>query len=143
MTIFLTASVGWNTRAARLWLGVGLPVVLAALSGCGSDACVEPECPVSTLELKVLAPDGSPLNGVQASLSGNNSVALTCTSDSGGATCTVNGGFDRSAQYSLHVTADGFEPLDKNVSIESSPPADCSCPATVLNPANVTLTRAP
>lgn len=110
---------------------------LVTAPGCGSPtACRGPvlECPFYVV-LAVSAPDGGAITGVQATLSG---VALGCEATATGAGCLGSG-----TPGPLKVTAPGFQPIDVNATVTTTPAPPCGCPRSMLEPSSVTLSPQP
>jgi hypothetical protein len=113
------------------WLSLPL-IFIGSLGCCPSSA---PHCPYGIV-LTVSAPDGGPLSGVQATLSG---VAFSCASTATGASCEGSG----PAPGPLQVMAPGFKSVDLNATVTTTPAPSCGCPGFKLDPSNVTLESIP
>jgi hypothetical protein len=113
----------------------------AALGACGfseEGACIAPPCPVPlAIEARVTAEDGGPVTGVVARTVGSTN---TCQAEVNFAICVVVG---YSGTYDLEITADGFEPAHRTVTVAGEPaPRPCACPTVSTAHLDVTLRRA-
>jgi hypothetical protein len=89
------------------------------------------------LEVTVEHDGGGPLSGVEVTLSGPTTEALSCQPfDARTTTCTSHNGFDTAGSYVLHVTAPGFQSADVNAEVTVD--HHC-CTQATLHPSIVTL----
>jgi hypothetical protein len=122
---------------SRFRFGVPLAVAFLAQASCGDTAPCPFGCPADHFFLEVTgAPGGGSLTGVEATLSGPMSLAMTCSSGTE-ASCSFTGGVF-SGSYTLQVTAPGFQAA--NVPATLTVATDkCGCQATTFQPSQVTL----
>jgi hypothetical protein len=106
--------------------------VLAAVplvSSCDVCPGAPPQCPYN-VTLTVVTPGGGMLTDVSATVSGK---LLICSPTSAGAFCAGGG------DGALHVEAPGFQPVDVDSRVTTTPAAKCGCPRFTREPSTVTL----
>jgi hypothetical protein len=125
------------------WL---LPVLLVLIGSIGCDPatgvaggqCIAASCPAIPVLLTVSIPDGGAATGVQATLSG---VTTSCAPTVTGAECRIYGQAPELGP--LEVTAAGFQTVEVNATVTTTPARGCGCPGLKLEPSSVTLSLAP
>jgi hypothetical protein len=115
-----------------LALRIGLALIAAGSVAVSCGECSGPslQCPYY-VTLTVTTPAGGTLTGVKATVSGS---PLTCDPIPSGALCS-GGGDGR-----LHVEAPGFQPVDVDSTVMTTPAPRCGCPGVGRDPSTVTLT---
>ena len=129
-------------RGERLFVLVSLAFALA-----GEISCTP--CPVGcpSVEADISfavtdATDGGPVNGVQATLSGPTTVTMTCQVAGKVTICSWPYVPVTVGNYSLDVSAPGFQPVTVQASVKvTKPDPSCACQQGTLKPLALTLNR--
>ena len=115
--------------------GVPLAVALLAQTSCRDT----PGCPTLCSTADVLlyvtgAPDGGFATGIEATLSGPTTITMSCDWYH----CSGRGAVTE-GNYTLRVTAPGFQVVNVPATVTVTTTSHCGCPSATLQPSTLTL----
>jgi hypothetical protein len=110
------------------WL---LPLLSAALVGCGSECLVLPCAPPNAIALAVQTSAGQLLAGASVQVEGPEQSTMPCAGS-----CLINGG---AGVYQLTISAPGYAAVHRSVVVSALPTERCSCERVTTENLTVTL----
>ena len=121
-----------------------LIALIVAASACGSqdNAPCPHSCPAAYVGVVLAvtsAADGGIVNGVEATLTGPQTEAMSCEPNVTATSCTWPPGPVTAGSYALEVTAAGFQSRNVSATVTVTPDPHCGCVNATLQPSTVTL----
>jgi hypothetical protein len=129
----------WQSGVHVRW--AALLVTLASCGG-GTAARCPPSCPATYLGVILMVKDstqGGALQGVAATLTGPMMNTMSCEPSSTATVCRLGTGPVIAGDYSLQVTATGFQPVSTTATIAVPSDLTCGCATATIEPSTVTL----
>ena len=118
--------------------------LLVALTSCGGGTATScpRSCPATYIGVILLVKGSTQvgaLQGVAATLSGPMMNTMSCEPSSTATVCRLESGPVIAGDYSLQVTATGFQPLSTSATIAVPSDPACGCATAAIQPSTVTL----
>ena len=131
-------------RALLFRLGVPLAIALMVQSycGCQDNAPCPGSCPAAYAGIYLgvtAATDGGAMSSVEATLSGPTTVTMSCESRGTVTDCIWPSAPLTTGNYSLQVTAPGFQSANVSATLAVTHDPRCGCDQATLQPSAVTL----
>ncbi len=132
--------MNWEWRARRR---MGRTIVVAVLAGCSGiggsgDHCIAEPCPMPmALNVTVTTAAGGSVAGASIAVTGAELGGGPCESDSTATTCQVPGYV---GQYTITVSAPGYQPATRTLNVSGTQPSGCGCPTTDTQQVTMVLT---
>jgi hypothetical protein len=144
----VSGGAGGNASAGASTGGASAGATSAGNTSAGAfDAgtCAPVECPAQFFGLQLVVTssvgDGQ-LMGVQAALSGPATIPMSCGAEMDGTFCYPKMGGPE-GNYTLQVTAPGFQSVTVPATATFTPAPRCGCGGATLDPSTVTLNALP